>query len=409
MKAQTSSISGIKKDISLAVAVLTVAILGLSTLFPAFISANPAGTGPIKIGYLNPFSGPAAFFGPDIVSGVKLALDEAKWQVAGRKIELIEQDNEGTGEKTITVVKNLVELNKVDVMIGMDSTPSLLPSWDYIVQHGIPLIIATCILENQPAPHAPITKVAAPNVFRLRELERQFNYHFAQWLYKNSGARNVMTLALDMPPGYWASEGFQKGITDLGGKVVGELFAPPQTMDFAPYLAKIDPKVVDTLWVWHTPSAAVGLVKTFDEYGWKNKVRLVGFDIAPEPVVPEFGDSGEGLMVVDQYFSGVDTPANQAFVKSYKAKNGHNPDALAESGYDCAKMVLKALELTKGDTETKQLVKTLSKVAAAGLDTPRGKITFSGNQAYGPFYISKIVKVGGKYQSAVIYSGMMKP
>lgn len=388
---------------------LTVAILGLSMLFGAFISSEPAGAAPIKIGYLNPFSGPAAFFGPDIVSGVKLALDEANWQVAGRKIELIEQDNEGTGEKTITVVKNLVELNKVDALIGMDSTPSLLPSWDYIVQRNIPLIIATCILENQPAPHAPIKKYAAPNVFRVRELERQFNYKFARWLYKNSGTRNVMTIALDMPPGYWASEGFQKGITDLGGKVVGELFAPPQTMDFAPYLAKIDPKAVDTLWVWHTPSAAVGLVKTFDEYGWKDKVRLVGFDIAPEPVVPEFGDSGVGLMVVDQYFSAVNTPVNQAFVKSYKAKNGHNPDALAESGYDCAKMLLKALELTKGNTEAKQLVNTLSKVAAAGLDTPRGKITFSGNQAYGPFYISKIVKVGGQFQSTVIYSEMMQP
>lgn len=409
MKAQTSSVPRIKRNISLTGSMLTVAILGLSMLFGAFISSEPAGAAPIKIGYLNPFSGPAAFFGPDIVSGVKLALDEANWQVAGRKIELIEQDNEGTGEKTITVVKNLVELNKVDALIGMDSTPSLLPSWDYIVQRNIPLIIATCILENQPAPHAPIKKYAAPNVFRVRELERQFNYKFARWLYKNSGTRNVMTIALDMPPGYWASEGFQKGITDLGGKVVGELFAPPQTMDFAPYLAKIDPKAVDTLWVWHTPSAAVGLVKTFDEYGWKDKVRLVGFDIAPEPVVPEFGDSGVGLMVVDQYFSAVNTPVNQAFVKSYKAKNGHNPDALAESGYDCAKMLLKALELTKGNTEAKQLVNTLSKVAAAGLDTPRGKITFSGNQAYGPFYISKIVKVGGQFQSTVIYSEMMQP
>jgi branched-chain amino acid transport system substrate-binding protein len=401
----------ITRPIFIALAILVIASLGFSILFSACSNeVKPTETTPIKIGYLNPFSGPAAFFGPDILSGIQLALDEVNSQVAGRKIELIQQDNEGTGEKTLTVIKNLVELNKVDILIGIDSTPSILPSWDYLVKNNIPLVIPTCILENQPAPHAAITKYAAPNIFRVRELERQFNYEFAQWLYKNNNARNVMTLALDMPPGYWASEGFQKGITDLGGKVVGELYAPPETMDFAPYLAKIDPKVVDTLWVWHTPSAAVGLVKAFDEYGWKDKVKLVGFDIAPEPVIPQFGDSGVGLLVVDQYFSGVNTPLNDAFVKAYKAKNNNNnPDALAESGYDCMKMVLKALESTKGNTDKQQIVDALSKIASAGFDTPRGKLTFSGNQAYGPFYISKIEKVNGQYVSTVVYSGTMKP
>jgi branched-chain amino acid transport system substrate-binding protein len=409
MKSYFSATRGLRRQVLLALAVLTVAVTVFAMLLSGCSKSQVSQGTPIKIGYLNPFSGPAAFFGPDILSGVQLALDEVNSEVGGRKIELIQQDNEGTGEKTLSVVKNLVELNKVDVMVGMDSTPSILPSWTYIVQHGVPLVIPTCILENQAAPHASIEKYAAANVFRVREQERQFNYEFAKWLVSNAGAKNVMTLALDMPPGYWASEGFQQGITEMGGKIVGELFAPPETMDFAPYLAKIDPKAVDTLWVWHTPSAAVGLVHAFADYGWKDKVKLVGFDIAPEPVIPEFGDAGVGLMVVDQYFSGIDTPANQAFVKAYSAKNGNNPDALAETGYDAAKMVILALQKTGGKSDAKTLTDALSQVATAGMDTPRGKLTFKDNQAYGPFFISQIVKAGDGYQSKVVYSGSMQP
>jgi len=393
----------------MAISVLIVAIVGLSMLLSACTKKEPEKAAPIKIGYPMPFSGPAAFFGPAVLSGLELAFDEVSWEVNGRKIEIIKEDNEGSGEKTITVVKKLVELDKVDILVGIDSPPSLLPVWDYIVSQGIPLIIATCILHNQPAPHADIVRYSAPHVFRLRQQERDFNYQFAQWLYKNHGARNVMTLALDMPPGYWASEGFQKGITDLGGTIVGELFAPPQTMDFAPYLAKLDPDAVDALWVWHTPSAAVGLVKTFEEFGWKDKVRLVGFDIAPEPVVPEFGDSGVGLMVVDQYFWDIDSPINKAFVDSYTAKYGHHPDALGESGYSCGKLILQALEATGGNTDTDKLVEGLSKVAAAGMDLPRGKLTFTENQAYGPMYVSEIKKVDGEFTSEVIYSESMQP
>ncbi len=403
MKAQTFSIRGIKRQVFIGISVPLILMMGLTLCFAA-CSSEPEETGPVKIGYVMPFSGPAAFFGPEVLSGLELALEEADWQAGGRTIEIIQEDNEGDGEKTITKIKKVVELDKVDVIIGIDSPPALLPVWDYIVDQGVPLLIATCILENQPAPHAAIEDHKAPHVFRVRQQERDFNYQFAQWLYKNRGARNVMTLALDMPPGYWASEGFQNGITDLGGTVVDELFAPPQTMDFAPYLAKLDPDVVDTLWVWHTPSAAVGLVKTFDDYGMKDKVVLTGFDIAPEPVVPEFGESGVGLMVVDQYFWDIDTPINKAFVDSYTAKYGHHPDALGEGGYACGQMLLKALESSGGNSDKDALVEALSKVAADGLELPRGNVTFKDNQVYGPIYISQIQKVGNDYVSRIIYS-----
>jgi branched-chain amino acid transport system substrate-binding protein len=399
-----SSIRGGKRWAIAALSVLMILMMGLTVCFTACGTSEPEATGPIKIGYVMPFSGPAAFFGPEVLSGLELVLEEAGWTGGGRTIEIIQEDNEGDGEKTITKVKKLIELDKVDVLIGIDSPPSLLPVWDYIVAQEVPLLIATCILDNQPAPHAAIEEHRAPHVFRLRQQERHFNYRFAQWLYKNHGARNVMTLALDMPPGYWAAEGFQNGITDLGGTVVDELYAPPQTMDFAPYLAKVNPDAVDTLWVWHTPSAAVGLVKTFDEYGMKGKVLLTGFDIAPEPVVPEFGESGVGLMVVDQYFWDIDTAINKSFVDAYVAKYGHHPDALGEGGYACGQMLLKALEATGGKTDKETLTDALSDVADEGMTLPRGSITFEDNQAYGPVYVSQIQKTADGYVSRIVHS-----
>src|SRR4029077_4873135 len=73
---------------------------------------------PIRIGAINPYSGPVALYGDEVARGYQLAIDEAnaKGGVIGRKIELFRGDA-GNPQQGIAAVEKLVA-DKVDIFVG---------------------------------------------------------------------------------------------------------------------------------------------------------------------------------------------------------------------------------------------------------------------------------------------------
>ena len=73
----------------------------------------------IKIGALNPYSGPLALYGTEVTRGYEIAVDKvnAAGGVLGRKIELIRGDVTNA-QQGITTVEQLVNKDKVDMFVG---------------------------------------------------------------------------------------------------------------------------------------------------------------------------------------------------------------------------------------------------------------------------------------------------
>ena len=57
-----------------------------------------AGAESIRVGYLGPLTGIFAAAGKDMLDGLRMAFEQVNYEVAGRKIELIEEDDEGNPE-----------------------------------------------------------------------------------------------------------------------------------------------------------------------------------------------------------------------------------------------------------------------------------------------------------------------
>src|SRR2546422_2166523 len=85
--------------------------------------ALPAGAAiaqaPLRIGAINPYSGPLALYGDELARGYQLAVDEknAKGGVLGRKIELVRGDA-ANPQQGIAAVDQLVTRDNVDLFIG---------------------------------------------------------------------------------------------------------------------------------------------------------------------------------------------------------------------------------------------------------------------------------------------------
>src|SRR5215510_13610548 len=98
-----------------AAAILALLALVLPLVLPV---PSVAQSGPIKIGMLAPLTGPFAQIGKDMVGGTELYLDEIGRQIAGRKVELIVEDDEGNPATALNKARKLVEADKVHLLTG---------------------------------------------------------------------------------------------------------------------------------------------------------------------------------------------------------------------------------------------------------------------------------------------------
>ena len=103
-------------------------LIGLCAFSVALIMVSAdlqaAEKGPIKIGYICPSTGNFAQMGMDMVDGFKMFLDEINYTVAGRKIELIVEDEGDSPATAVTKARKLVTADKVHLMAGVFLTPS---------------------------------------------------------------------------------------------------------------------------------------------------------------------------------------------------------------------------------------------------------------------------------------------
>ncbi|HXA21814.1 MAG TPA: ABC transporter substrate-binding protein, partial [Acetobacteraceae bacterium] len=84
---------------------------------PAIVRAQ--GT-PLRLGVLTPLTGAGSFDGPRMLKAMQAVADEINTAggVAGRKIELVVEDDETNPEAAVRAAQKLVNVDKVPVIMG---------------------------------------------------------------------------------------------------------------------------------------------------------------------------------------------------------------------------------------------------------------------------------------------------
>ncbi|MSQ88888.1 MAG: hypothetical protein EXR32_06380, partial [Betaproteobacteria bacterium] len=95
--------------------VLTALIAALAMGAAAVAQAQ---SGPIRIGFLVPLTGPLATPGRDMLDGFNLYWEQAKHTAGGRKVEIVVADTTCNPDQAITQARRLVHQEKVHFMVG---------------------------------------------------------------------------------------------------------------------------------------------------------------------------------------------------------------------------------------------------------------------------------------------------
>ena len=126
---------------------------GLATMRAPYVHAQSA---PFKLGLLTVKTGPLAQGGIQMEQGIVTFLKEKNNTFAGRKVEFFSADTGGNPAGTKTKAQELVERDKVDVIVGPLAAFELLAITDYIAQMKTPLLslaAAEDMTQRRPNPY----------------------------------------------------------------------------------------------------------------------------------------------------------------------------------------------------------------------------------------------------------------
>lgn len=373
-----------------------VVAISLALLCPSVSQAQVKG--PVKIGFIAPLSGGMAANGKDMLTGMELYLDEIGYQVAGRKIEFIVEDDEANPAVGLTKTRKLVEKDGVHIMTGglMASTAYALAP--YIDSKEIPMTYPIMAADD-------ITQRKIPKwIIRTGWASSQPHQPFGDYAYNMLKFRKISVIAYDFAFGWECVGGFQKVFEDSGGKILQKIWVPLTAQDFSPYLAQIS-KDADAVFAVFSGRLTMQFVKQYKEFGLKGKIPLIGGGTTTdEHALPSMGDEALDIITPLHYSEVLDNPANKKFVKAFREKAKKAASYYSEGTYTGARWIIEAIKAINGDVENREkLMAALRKVELK--DVPRGpmKLDEYGNPIQN-IYIRKVERVGGELRNTVIHT-----
>lgn len=319
--------------------VLTGCVLALSlVLFSA-----PAGAKNIKVGIVDTYSGPPAVYGYDALHGFKLAMNEInKTGVLGRKIEFTVRDEKFKVDIGLSVSKELVLKEDVDVLVGtINSAAALAISSEVSKKEKVPFIVWISKSEK-------ITGEAGHRyVFSAADNTAQGGKAGAVGLAKKPYMKYWIA-GDDYEYGHAIGDSVWKNLSALkpGVQKVGESWWKVGEPDLVPYFTRIQAANPDAVIFCSGGAAMTNVLKALKATGMSSKIpSWIHTAIDHAVLKPLEGDAPEGVMGTIHYlFYYPETPENKKFVQSFQAAYGTPPGFPAYNAYVTAHFIAEAFK-----------------------------------------------------------------
>ncbi len=341
-----------------------------------------AQAGKLKIGFMLPYTGTFAALGRAIENGFKLYVAEQGGKLGGRELEYFTVDDESDPAKAADNVNKLIKRDNVDVIVGT-------------VHSGVQMGIVKAARDNNTLliiPNAGVDEatgpLCAPNVFRVSFSNSQPGLAMGI-VAALKGYKTAVTITWKYAAGEQSIGGFKSTFEKGGGKVLKELSLPFPGVEFQPLLTELASLKPSCAYAFFAGGGAVKFVKDYAAAGLKDKIPLLGAGFLTDGTLDAQGAAADGLLTTLHYADNLTTPRNNSFRLAYAKTYSAKADVYAVQGYDSAQLLGLGLRAVGGDISQRQLL--YRAMAAAEIDSPRGKITLSpSHNVVQDFYLRKV-------------------
>jgi len=365
-----------------------VAVL-LALLF-IFYPVSAKAQRPIKVGVIDSYTGPATVFCEDALNGFKLALSEInKKGVLGSKIEYTTRDDKWKVDVALSVAKELVMRENVDLIVGTINSAVTVAISDYLKEEKVPFIVWISKSEK-------ITGEKGHRyVFSTGENSAMGGKAGAVALAKKPYIKYWIA-GDDYEYGHSIAEATWRNLKALKPSVekIGETWWKTGEPDLVPYFTSIMAAKPDAFIVCGGGQTMTNSLKTCKTTGIHEKIAIFIHTATDHAVLKPLGleAAPEGVMgTMDYHFYYPDTPANKAFAKTFQDVNGAPPGFPAFHGYITAHFIAEAYKKA-GAIDKEKFINALEGLV---IDSPGGKIEMRkcDHQAVLPMYLGVTKKV----------------
>ena len=328
----------------------------------------------VKIGLVTTLTTPSSVIGRDVVDAVDLAIEHVGGTIAGKKIELIVEDDATKPELGKQKAEKLLRQDDVDVITGFNWSNVLLAARKPIVDSG------KIFVSTNAGPSDIAGKLCNENFFSMRGQNDMVPMALGEVLNKD-GTKKLYVIA----PNYSAGKDMAAGVErTFKGEVAGRDFTKwgddPQ-LDFSAELAKARASGADALFAFFPGRAGPAFARQYDQSGMSGQVRLYSVYTLDQISLPRLQEANVkgvlGAETADYWSPDLDNPANKRFVHDFKAKYGRIPSNYAAAAYDLVPYLKAAIEQAGGNV--KDTAKVRAALKRADYDSVRGRYKMGPN------------------------------
>ena len=327
---------------------LLAALLALATA--AARAQAPSGE-PLKIGYGIAQTGGLAANGTSALLAHKIWEEDinAKGGLLGRRVKLVRYDDQSTPATVPAIYEKLLDVDKVDVIIGGYGT-NILASAMPVVVHKRKMLIGLFGL-------AVNSEFAYPRYFSMSPLGPNPKISQTKGFFEIASAQTPkpQTIAIVAADGEFAinaSDGARENARAAGLNIVYDKRYPPTTTDFAPVVRAIQAVNPDVVAIMSYPPDSVGMVRAVNEIGYKPKMiggGMVGLQATA--IKAQLGQLLNGFINFDYWLpiEPMRFPGVADFLAKYQPRAQH--DGVDPLGYHIAPWAYSQLQVLQQAVE----------------------------------------------------------
>jgi branched-chain amino acid transport system substrate-binding protein len=320
----------------------------MTLLVLAGLSLSAMAATVVKIGNVEPLSGPSASVGQQGKNAREMAVEEINAaggikSLGGAKLELVYADSKSDPNVGVTETERLINTDKVNIVTGCWNSGVTYPATAVAERYGVPFLVPVSVRDT-------ITERGFKYVFRIAAKDSWWTRDQFAFLkdMKTEFGTELKTVAFVYENGDWGT-GFAAQWKTLakeaGYEIVLDEPYPSTATDMTPVVNKIRRAKPDVLLLTSNAADAVLLTNTLAEYKVTPKVILgSGGGHADPTFLSGTKDNAKFMFDIVEWETDVNKPGAKEINAKYKAKYGSNLTGEAVDAYVAMYVIADALE-----------------------------------------------------------------
>jgi branched-chain amino acid transport system substrate-binding protein len=352
---------------------LKTLVAALAIGFGATAFAQPANTGPVRVGFITDMSGLYADIdGPAGGEMVKWAVQDFGGKVLDRPIEVLTADHQNKADVAGSKAREWMDKENLAMLVGGTSSGTALAMANVAKEKKRPFLVigaGSARLTNEDC--SPYTVHYAYDTVALAKV--------AGSALVKGGAKNWYFLTADYAFGASLEADATKVVKDSGGTVVGSVKHPLNASDFSAFLLQAQGSKAQTLALANAGGDFTNAMKAAKEFGITKTMKVAGLLVFINDVHSLGLANTEGLQLADSWYWNQDD-ASRKFAKRFFDKYKRMPSSLQAANYSATWNYLNAVK-TVGTTDSDKVMAQLKNVQMNDFYT-KGKIRADGRMIH---------------------------